>query len=192
MDRVKDDTQAQKILAAAYECLSSKGYANITLRDIADKAGVVLSQLSYYYKNKEGLFIEVVKEIERKYLKEVEIRLKENTDAKGKISSLIAYFKEMITKDPGLFKLLYDFSSLALWSAKIRTLFGEMFSDMTELIEKNILSASMLGNTLKLYPAKSVARMITGAMFGIAIQFVSDPGKAESLNAFDTIELIFA
>jgi len=51
-----EQTQSGKILLAAYSCISTSGYANVSMRNIADEAGVVLSQLNYYYKNKEGLF----------------------------------------------------------------------------------------------------------------------------------------
>ncbi|MBS3973119.1 MAG: helix-turn-helix transcriptional regulator, partial [Erysipelotrichia bacterium] len=61
-------SQPEKILIAAFEVISSKGYANVSTRDIADKAGVVLSQLNYYFKNKEGLFKEVVRMMVDKYL----------------------------------------------------------------------------------------------------------------------------
>jgi len=57
---VDRQSQSEKILSAAYGCISTRGYANVSLRDIADEAGVALSQLHYYYKSKEGLFKEVV------------------------------------------------------------------------------------------------------------------------------------
>ena len=47
--------QSKKILLTAFECISSKGYANTSMRDIADAAEVALSQLNYHYKNKEDL-----------------------------------------------------------------------------------------------------------------------------------------
>ena len=50
-----------KILISAFECISTNGYANVSLRDIASEAGVALSQINYYFNNKEGLFVEVVK-----------------------------------------------------------------------------------------------------------------------------------
>lgn len=68
IDETDKLNQSEKILLAAFKCISSKGYANVSLRDIADEAGVVLSQLNYYYKNKEGLFTEVVKMMIGKYL----------------------------------------------------------------------------------------------------------------------------
>jgi len=73
------------ILNAAFECISSKGYANVSLRDIADEAGVVLSQLNYYYKNKEGLFTEVIKMMIRKYRQEVEYHLRMAQHQKKKL-----------------------------------------------------------------------------------------------------------
>jgi AcrR family transcriptional regulator len=45
------------------------------MRDIADAAGVALSQLNYHYKNKEGLFIEVINLTIENYLKELECYL---------------------------------------------------------------------------------------------------------------------
>jgi AcrR family transcriptional regulator len=60
MGKKADKTsQAQKILQTAFHCLSRKGYANVSMRDIADEAGVALSQLHYYYKSKEGFIIEL-------------------------------------------------------------------------------------------------------------------------------------
>ena len=47
-------TQEEQILAAAYTCIS-RGYGNISLRQIAQEAGVAVSQISYHFKNKEGL-----------------------------------------------------------------------------------------------------------------------------------------
>ncbi len=44
---------SQKILNTAFECLSIRGYANVSIRNIADEAGVALGQMTYYYRNKE-------------------------------------------------------------------------------------------------------------------------------------------
>ena len=55
----------------SFECISTKGYANVSMRDIAMRQ-VVLSQLNYYFKNKEGLFKEVVRMMIDKYLRDIE------------------------------------------------------------------------------------------------------------------------
>lgn len=190
-NEIEKMNQSQKILIAAFECISSRGYANVSLRDIADEAGVVLSQLNYYYKNKEGLFTEVIKMMMQKYLQEVENHLKKGTTAKEKISSLIIYFQEMLTENPELFRLLYDFSGMALWSTTFGELLRNLFNDLANLIEKHVMDNIDIKGFIRGYSSKSIARMIFGAMFGTAIQVILDPQEKKLLEALKAIELVF-
>jgi len=183
--------QSQKILIAAFECISSKGYANVSLREIADEAGVVLSQLNYYYKNKEGLFTEVIKMVMQEYLLEVENHLKNGATAKEKIAALVQYFQEVLEEKPKLFRLLYDFTSMALWSEPFSTLLRNLFEDISKLIENQVLNNIPVKSNSKEYSAKSIARMLFGAMFGTAIQVILDPQEKKLPEALNAIELVF-
>jgi AcrR family transcriptional regulator len=190
-NEIKKMNQSQKILLAAFECISSKGYANVSLRDIADEAGVVLSQLNYYYKNKEGLFTEVIKMMMQKYLQEAENNLRNGTTAKEKISSLIMYFQGMLEENPKLFRLLYDFTGMALWSVSFSKLLHNLFEDLANLIEKHVLNNIPVKSNLRGYTSKSIARMLFGAMFGTAIQVILDPQDKKLPEALKAIELVF-
>ena len=44
-----------RILAAFHDCIISKGYAKITLRDVAREAGMTASHLLYYFSGKDTL-----------------------------------------------------------------------------------------------------------------------------------------
>ena len=68
---------SQKILSATFELLSKRGYANVSMRDIAKKSGIVVSQITYYYKTKENLLSEVIKKAVYEYLNELKQKLKE-------------------------------------------------------------------------------------------------------------------
>lgn len=81
------ENPSQKILATAFECLASKGYANVSMRDIAGEAGVALSQLNYYYKNKQGLFTQVIDRMIRQSLHEIEGILNSAGSPKEKLDS---------------------------------------------------------------------------------------------------------
>jgi AcrR family transcriptional regulator len=183
--------QSEKILNAAYSCISSRGYANVSLREIADEAGVVLSQLNYYYKNKEGLFSEVITIMIHKYLQEVEKSLLVGESAKEKILSLIRYFQKTLDESPELFRLLYDFTSMSLWSPHFGNLLRALFEDLTNLIEKHALNNLPSESNLRDYTPKAVARMLFGAMFGTAIQVILDPQEKKLPEALTTIELVF-
>ena len=53
--REQKEDKAKKILAAALEILSKKGYENTTINDIADSAKLSRGLLHYYFKDKEDL-----------------------------------------------------------------------------------------------------------------------------------------
>jgi AcrR family transcriptional regulator len=183
--------QSQLILNAAYKCISTKGYANVSLREIANEAGVVLSQLNYYYGNKEGLFSEVIKMMVKRYIFEIENHLKKGQTAKEKISFLVKFFNEMLANNPGLFRLLYDFTGLALWSSSFSYQLGSLFNDLSGMIEKYILSNTSVNEGLKGYSSKSIARMILGAMLGTAIQVLLDPEEENLPDALNAIQIVF-
>ena len=191
MKNMEKINQSEMILSAAFECISAKGYANVSLRDIADEAGVVLSQLNYYYKNKEGLFTEVIKTMIRKYRQEVENHLRNGTTPKEKITELVKYYQEVLKGNPKLFRLLYDFSSMALWSASFSKLLCSLYDDLAELIETHVLKDIPANSSLMDYTPISIARMILGAMFGTAIQVILDPQEKRITESLNAIELVF-
>lgn len=49
-----------KILTAAIEVFESKGFAGARMQEIAEKAEVNKALIHYYFKNKEGLYLEVL------------------------------------------------------------------------------------------------------------------------------------
>ena len=169
-EKTNETSQSQRILNAAFKCISSKGYANVSLRDIADEAGVVLSQLNYYYKNKEGLLIEVINMLAQQYLHEIEDTLKKGESADEKVVQLINFFQEMLRKKPDLLKLLFDLTSMALWSNSLQELLCNLFSDVTNLIEKYILHSPSDKEKFESYSSVALSRIILGTMFGTSIQ----------------------
>ena len=183
-------SKAQKILDAAYECLAAKGYAQVSLREIAQKAGVVLSQLNYYYGSKEGLFVAVVNMVTKKYVTRFEDYLKEGTTPQEKIASLKRFFQELLDKDPGLFRIFYDLTGLALWSPVFGDLLRKVFKELSQKIEEYILLPKPHGEIFKGYTSQHMARMILGAMYGTAVQVLLDPGEERLADSIGAIQLI--
>jgi len=185
--RIEKTSQSQKILQTAFQCLSTRGYANVSMRDIADEAGVALSQLNYYYKNKEGLFTEVVKMMMHQYLHEVEEKLKSTKNTKEKIASLVKYFNELIRKNPELLRLFIDFTAQSLWLPSFRRQLKNLFADLSEMIEKSILAGTVINKNLREYSSRSVAKLVLGALYGTSIQIMLD---SDEDKAFDSLNLI--
>lgn len=181
---------SEKILVTAFECLSTRGYANVSMRNIADEAGVALSQLTYYYKNKERLFTEVIGMMMDQYLREIETTLESATDTKDKIVSLVRFFKELIRNKPDLLRLFIDFTAQALWIPSFRGQLDSLFNTLTEIIERNLPMDKTINKGSLAYSPKCLAKLIFGALFGTSIQIIlgSDQDSAfESLNLAESL-----
>lgn len=190
-NEIKETSQSEKILLAAFKCISSKGYANVSLRDIADEAGVALSQLSYYYKNKEGLFAEVIKLLMQKYLLEIESCLQKSATINEKISAFVKYFQEMLVERSEIFKILHDFTSMAIWSVFSRKLLRNLFKDLSNLVEQHIFNNLAATDNLTSYPSKTMARVLLGTVFGVAMQVTLDPEEADIPDSLNVVQAVF-
>ena len=183
--KAEKENTPEKILATAFECLSANGYANVSMRNIADEAGVALSQLAYYFQTKEKLFSEVINRMTAQYLREIEATLKSTADGKDKLGAFVKYFKDLIRDNPRLLKLFIDFTAQALWIPAFRTQLDSLFNALTEIIKENLSVKSLRG-----YPDKSIAKLVFGALFGTSIQILlgsEQDGALESLNLAENL-----
>jgi AcrR family transcriptional regulator len=160
------------------------------MRDIADKAGVVLSQLNYYFKNKEGLFTEVIKMMMHQYLHEVEGKLKSTANTKEKIASLVKYFNELIRKKPELLKLFIDFTAQSLWLPSFKEQLKNLFNELSEMIEKSLLGEMAINENLRKYSLKSVAKLVLGALYGTSIQIMLESDEDRAFDSLNMVEMI--
>jgi AcrR family transcriptional regulator len=65
MDNNDLDTTRRRIVEAAGEIFSEKGYGAATVREICQQAGANLAAVNYYFGDKQRLYIEAVKEAHR-------------------------------------------------------------------------------------------------------------------------------
>lgn len=179
---------SQIILNAAFACIASKGCASVSLRDIAEEAGVALSQLNYYFKNKEGLFSEVLRGMRRDYLQEVEKNLGGLPTVQEKIIRLIQLNKDLLVTNRDLYRAFLEFFNLAMWSPSFKEEMNFFLTEISQAI------TSQLGKEIQSpeAPSKSspivLTKLILGASFGVAMQYLMAPEHEEVLIGLDALE----
>jgi AcrR family transcriptional regulator len=179
----KKDT-AQKILAAAFKCISEKGCASVNLREIADAADVVLSQLNYYFVNKEKLFSAVLHSIRQDYVAHIETRMGQCTGTAEKIDFLIEYNRHLLQTNHALYRSFLDFFNLALWSDSFRREMNQFLDEIAAVIERG------LGDEMAPvdgYSAATLTHLILGTSFGLAMQYLMKPEDESILPGFDIL-----
>lgn len=191
--KFESDT-AQKILSAAIGLISRDGFANVSMRDIAAEAGVALSHLNYYYKNKEGLFLAVIRTVKKCALEDFTYRMKMLTDEEKKRDFIFTHAKDSVRNNPYIYRLLLDFSNLALWSAPFKEEFDKLVDETAEVIRVYTSQGGQIVSAAEKYTERERARFLIALNLGVSAQYLSVNSNGaqekteEVLKIFDFIE----
>ena len=91
----KGQARIEAILEAAAEVLISQGYKKLTLRQIALRAGITVGNLTYYYSSKEALLKDLLDNILRTYLNEMDRIAEASGDSpKDRFVAIVEYLIE--------------------------------------------------------------------------------------------------
>jgi AcrR family transcriptional regulator len=178
---------SQKILSAAFKCISTKGSASVSLRDIADEAGVALSQLNYYYVNRERLFAAVLRAMKQEYVSNVEVKMATFSTLREKAHFLIKYNQELLQTNQRLYRAFLDFFGLAMWSKSFKKEMNGFLNDISRVIERQMHPLATGEDGPGSHSAAALTSIILGTTFGVAMQYLMDPERQEILNGFDIL-----
>lgn len=103
VDTEKQAKQKQKLLDAALTLLAEKNYNNISIRELGKLAGVNSAMVSYYFDNKEGLFIALLDHMATVHFSKIQ----QLANSKEPIKALISAFIGLLNENPGLVHLVH-------------------------------------------------------------------------------------
>jgi len=87
-----------RVISAAVELFSHRGYHGVGVREIAQAAGVNVSMISYYFQGKAGVLREILKECQEKYAAALQAAGDESTPAEEHVrrlaQQLVRFFRE--------------------------------------------------------------------------------------------------
>jgi len=160
---------SEKILQTTFELLAERGYANISMRLIAKKAGVAVSQLTYYYRTKENLISSVIDAVIERSEDALQQRLRS-----GKLppAAIFADFFSHLSENESLVRVALDFSAQALWVPTFREKIDRLYNRLSSMIEKHLFDSQKVIVTPdgRAIPIHALARILLGSLFGISSQ----------------------
>lgn len=183
-------SQQEKILDAAYECIGREGYAQVSLRQIAKKAGVAVSQISYHYENKEGLLLAVVARTAKKYHEYLKNFLHPNMTPREKGDMFIRLYQQVLERDAQLFRVLYDLVGLALWSEPFRLEVREIFRGITEQITAEVFTDELMAELGYVHSSETLASLFFGGLFGVGVQALLEPENEAITSSLSALVVI--
>lgn len=183
-----DEKPEEKILDAALEVVIENTICGTRMHLIADRAGMVQSNLHYYYKTKNDLMLALQKKVLRRCL---EIRDRLKVDAKntleGQLDVFIRQKLEFILKEEE-----YDFAEIDFWvqghiNTEIQTAFAASFEgwrkEIGEMLDKYEPDLSKQKREYLPY-------LIVSLLEGASIQFLINKGRFDVEEYFNLCKSI--
>ncbi|MCD8209071.1 MAG: TetR/AcrR family transcriptional regulator [Bacteroidales bacterium] len=169
----------EKIKAAAQKVFKQKGYAGTKTRDIAEEAGVNPALLNYYFRSKDALFGEVMKDVMRDFISAVRPALVgEGKDFREVLIELFNRLTDLYLEEPDLVIFVIN---------ELRTVPKKLFEDLRieEVVQGTVVYDFFKRNFLDRGGRSS---MEAGAMFllncvsFVLFPFVLKPGLENVLD----------
>ncbi len=158
------DTE-KKILEAAREVFSEKGYDGARMQEIADKAKINKAMLHYYFRSKERLFEHIFIDAFQEFWPKVEMLMAQSKNVRELIKGVIGNYIDMFISKPYL--PIFVLSEINRNPDRLQLLLknGGVKPDMLlEYIQKQM----DCGNIKKMNPGELLINIISLSVFPFA------------------------
>lgn len=158
----------EKILRAAFQTLSRKGYENTTIKDIAEEAGVAQGLLHYHFKSKQRVVLAVLA------MCCAEMDLPDGGDPVRSALEAFEHFKAMLRSRRDVHSLYVQLIGVGLHDSEVGDGILEFVRQNRGAVEA--ITSEVLGQAgLSHQRVTALAAVVWGATLGIMIQSLLDP-----------------
>lgn len=130
----------KRLLDAALEVMSRKGYTEATVEEIAQEAGVSKGLAYYHFKSKSEMATEMLENVIEEFVMNFERIAAESSNAKEALDSMLNYLADYLARN-GRFCRFY-FSELwrdgRVWSEEMRGIESRLIAVISSQIQRGI------------------------------------------------------
>jgi AcrR family transcriptional regulator len=167
------ETTQTKVLESACRIFGSKGYADTSLKDIAEDLGLTITPIYHYFGNKQSLFLAVTEAMELEFSKQIEV-----IGFKAEQVNLIEIWDILIeiTQQPYFARIVLSDAPIILgrqrWEdTSVVKAVSRIFRDQLSLFFNNGSSASLLSEN----DVVLLQRMLMGCFTEAALMLAANP-----------------
>jgi AcrR family transcriptional regulator len=137
----KRDEKKRQIAESAIEALKELGYANTSLRDIAEKSDLSLGMLHYYFEDRSDLIIYCVSIYKQEFVRDIAEAL---NNAEGREQVIDAFAEALVTSivdDAPTHRLWYDIRTQAMFDETFRPVVAEIEAKLIGIVRSAFAKA---------------------------------------------------
>lgn len=148
----------QKILNAAVDLISEKGYHNVAVREICERAGVTKPVLYYYFKDKEEVLAELIREGNRRFHNLIDQKIRPEDSFEKQLEGLFVVYIQYAEENFSHIAIAINVE-LSPLPEKIKSLSREKTLEVTE----RILPVFMQGRNEGIFSEKDDLLMLAAS-----------------------------
>ncbi len=161
------DPTRQKLLDAAGETFAKHGYQAATVREICARAGANVAAVNYYFRDKTGLYVEVMRQSICSAQQEAAQAAAKNRKPEEVLRALIhGMFQRMIASERPSWHFRLMAHEMARPTPALKQVIDEVIRPNYEFLRKT------LSAILKLPPEHATTRMCAHSVIGQVIHYV--------------------
>ena len=172
----------KRIIDAAMEVFSRKGYAKANIREIAKAAGISIGGVYLYFKNKEELYKYIISDRRHEIATMTETAVNQSKSATQALSNFLRLYLEYAIRHRE-FILLHIREHGFTFDLKEKRQF---FLSQRSLVEK-IINRGVRAGEFRRCNVRETARLVMGSLRGITLSAALDengPVRPEMLDEF--------
>jgi AcrR family transcriptional regulator len=162
-----------QLTRAAYKVVGQKGYYDFTIRDIAREAGLSTGLVHYYFKNKEDLLLNLLKEINRNMLIILNKAISTSEDPKEKLNIFMTQAFNLVKDEKDYFYIVIDFWTQVNKNDRMKRANTKLFKSYRDEISKILKEGIEKGVFMKM-DVDYTSAVIISIIQGMIIQYVID------------------
>ncbi len=183
------EARRQEILSAALNLFSMRDYSAITIKDIAQLAGVNTSLLYYYYEDKEALFRAALEEAVGAAMRNYDAIASKHSEPVDLINDWFQMHVELASDIRRLVKILMDYSSSQSQTRVLDDVVSKFYDVEIQILTKAVRRGQRAGLFSDVSP-QAAAVFASTHLDGIMVRSIIQP-SLNIANAVDTFREAF-
>lgn len=177
-----EDEVHQRLTQTALRLAAQKGIANVSVRQVAEVAGVTPAMINYYFGSKRGLFEAALDEVTGLLLPRLRETLKEGSAAEESLTGFVQSITTVLLAEPLIPSFIIK--EVVLGDAHLRERFIKIYaSEIAALIPMRILNEIKRGNFRSdLNPFYALISLIGMTIFPFLARPVAEAGLGISFD----------
>lgn len=165
----------EQIVQATIQCLARDGYARLTMKTLAQEAGVSQGILHYYFADKAAILVAVLESVTADLNQRLEQAQQAHLPAAEKrLQAVIRACLETVQARPELWRVFIQLWGEMMHDEQLSAINADLYTKMRRQIAV-LITLGIRQGTFRRIHVEEAAAMILGLIDGMALQLTFDP-----------------